>query len=244
VNSTRPFCLVWASTAPHASGYHRGTKLTSTTARLGDRVGQYPPYACKRGHAAQVEQHIDQDVGLLLDLLEANPYLDENTVVVFASDNGPHAQCTDDVTFNPSFYLGSGGLRGYKHSIWDGGLRVPGIVRWKGKVAAGSVSKVPQSLYDLQHTFLDMAGITPTQTGGSSLVDVWTKGDKAKPVRAWVHLEFCDTPFVDASCSTATLDVADASVSTGRLWKLVVAPWAVQGQLYDVRWLLCVAERD
>ena len=227
---TRPFLLVWAPTTPHASEYSFGTKATSTTYNLAWRKGQFPPYSCKRGHAAQIEQHIDIDIGMLLNLLEANPSLDANTLLVFSSDNGPHADCKDDLSYTPNFFIGNGGLRGWKTYIYDGGLRVPTFVRWPGKVQPNTVSTAVQTLYDLQATFLDVAGLVPKQTGGVSLLPIWLKGDAYANSRPWAHFELCAAPKIDSSCSTGTLDTA----TKGHLWKLVVTPSSPQGELYDL----------
>jgi len=85
--------------------------------------------------------------------------------------------------------------------------------------------------YDLQATFLNAAGIVPTLTGGVSLLPIWLKGDSFAIQRPWVHFEFCNTPFVDASCSTGTIDLK----TQGHLWKLIVTPENTSGLLFDVR---------
>jgi arylsulfatase A-like enzyme len=234
--STWPFLLVWAPTTPHAAAYNLKTIQTSPVANLGWRKGQFPPYECKRGHAAQIEQHIDLDINALLNFLQDNPELNNNTLLVFTSDNGPHADCKDDLTYTPLFFEGNGGLRGWKTMIWDGGLRVPTLVRWPGMVEPNSVSQAVQTLYDLEATFLEAAGITqppmpnPPAAGGVSQLAVWLNGDANSPVRDYIHLELCNIPYQESSCLTGTIDTKTA----GHWWKLVVAPFTLTGQLYDV----------
>ncbi|MEM7577563.1 MAG: sulfatase [Planctomycetota bacterium] len=90
---------------------------------------------------------LDAGVGRLLDKLDALG-LAKNTVVVFVSDNGGGRRVT---RMDP--------LSGFKGSLQEGGLRVPCVVRWPGKVAAGSVSEEPVLLFDLYPTVLELAGV-------------------------------------------------------------------------------------
>jgi len=83
-----PFFLYWAPTAPHVGFYSEGQLLSSPVKREGNRTGEMT--ACRRGHASQIEQHIDFDINSLLNLLESSPLLDGNTLVIFSSDNGAH----------------------------------------------------------------------------------------------------------------------------------------------------------
>ena len=72
---------------------------------------------------------LDRDVGRVLDTLKELG-LDDNTVVFFTSDNGPHKEGGAD----PAFFTSAGPLRGFKRAMYDGGIRVPMIVRWPGVV--------------------------------------------------------------------------------------------------------------
>ena len=78
---------------------------------------------------------LDHHIGRLLEYLEKNN-LDENTLIVFTSDNGPEHR-------TPTAFGSSGTLRGAKGHIHEGGIRVPGIVRWPGRIQAGSVNNAP-----------------------------------------------------------------------------------------------------
>jgi hypothetical protein len=228
----KPFFLYWAPTAPHAGDYVANDALTSPVRRLGDRVGQST--MCRRGHAAQIEQHIDQDIKALLDLLDANPALGDNTLVVFATDNGPHADCQDDPAYTPFWFGGTANLRGWKRTLWEGGLRSPTMVRWPGHVKPGSITRFPHALYDLGLTFIDIAGLDTALLnttgplggpGGSvSLKNVWL-GTGPAPVRPYLHLEWCSNND-PTLCQTATLDVSAGEPSAGgnqTLFKLYVA---------------------
>ena len=97
---------------------------------------------------------LDFMVGDIIDKLKAKG-LDENTIVIFTSDNGPHEEGGAD----PTFFNRDGLLKGLKRSTHEGGIRIPFIVRWPGKVAAGEVNDHQLAFYDVLPTFCDVAGI-------------------------------------------------------------------------------------
>jgi len=97
-------------------------------------------------YAAMV-QHMDENVGRLLDKIEELG-LEENTIVVFTSDNGGKGRVTSNAP-----------LRGAKHDLYEGGIRVPTIIRWLGKIKAGVVSNAPLISDDFYPTLLDAAGL-------------------------------------------------------------------------------------
>jgi len=97
---------------------------------------------------ADVIRELDWSVGQVLDKIKELG-LDDNTMVIFTSDNGP-------------WYGGStGGLRGMKAKTWDGGLRVPMIARWPGRIPPGIVNDAPAATIDVFPTILKAAGIEP-----------------------------------------------------------------------------------
>ncbi|AXK36565.1 sulfatase [Streptomyces armeniacus] len=104
--------------------------------------------ASDAGLYGDVIQSLDHYVGVLLDALRERG-LEEDTLVILTSDNGPW------------FEGSSGGLRGRKIYTYEGGLRVPCIARWPGVTPAGKVSELPVSVLDLLPTFCAYAGITP-----------------------------------------------------------------------------------
>jgi len=96
---------------------------------------------------AAMHEHMDEAVGRILNYLDVNG-LRENTLIVFLSDNGGR----EPETVNTPFRGGKGGLL-------EGGLRVPLIFEWDGKIAAGTINKTPVAEYDLFPTLLDMVGV-------------------------------------------------------------------------------------
>lgn len=104
--------------------------------------------SAERGLYGDVIQEIDWSVGQILAALEETG-LDERTLVFFTSDNGP--------VLRPD--AGSAGpLRGGKATTWEGGTRVPGIVRWPSHVPAGSVTGAVATVMDLLPTIVSLAG--------------------------------------------------------------------------------------
>lgn len=93
---------------------------------------------------------MDEGVGAILDTLDRLD-LSDNTLVIFLSDNGGARGTTAN----------NGALRNFKHSVYEGGLRVPFLVRWPGRIPAGTVSDEPVISIDVFSTVLAAAGIDP-----------------------------------------------------------------------------------
>src|SRR5205814_6054622 len=109
----------------------------------------------KAGGYGDYVQQTDASVGKILHALEAQGF-QENTIVVFSADNGPEHYAYDRIR---NFQHRSvGPLRGLKRDLWEGGHRVPMVVRWPGKVANGDVSAAMTSQVDLMATFAAVSG--------------------------------------------------------------------------------------
>ena len=120
----------------------------------GDQGSRYNPTSQAHAQFAGMITRLDKQVGEILDKLKEKG-LDENTVVIFTSDNGPHEEGGAD----QPFFNRDGLLQGLKRSTYEGGIRIPFIVRWPGKVAAGTDNDHMFAFYDLMATFCDIAGI-------------------------------------------------------------------------------------
>jgi arylsulfatase A-like enzyme len=134
----------------------------------------FGPYADKAGWAddektyAAMIHYLDVGIGKLLDKLAAAG-LDKDTVIFFASDNGPRSEPTAPQTRVADFFDSNGGLTGYKRDMYEGGIRDPWIVSWPGRIPAGAVSDVPVYFPDFLPTALDLAGARAAKTDGVSL---------------------------------------------------------------------------
>jgi arylsulfatase len=170
-NRARPFFLFFATTIPHLA-------LQVPEDSLAEYAGLWPetPYTGGKGYLphdrpraayAAMVTRFDRSVGRILDLLRELG-LDEDTLVLFASDNGP----TYDVGgYDMDFFRGTGGLRSHKGYVYEGGIRVPFIARWPGVVPAGRVTDEIIAFQHIHATILEAAGFTSriNLDGGSKL---------------------------------------------------------------------------
>ncbi len=181
-NRTRPFFLYLAYIAPHAQldapddavAEYRGKfpePAPGAAATKGGGKNQHPlPLAA---YAAMVTR-LDHGVGRVLDQLRALG-LEEDTVVFFCSDNG-----APDRAGIPQFFGSTRGLRGFKGSLWEGGLRAPMIVRWPGKVPAGRRSDYAWGGWDFLPTAAALAGVRPPPALDGIDVTPALRGERAR----------------------------------------------------------------
>lgn len=158
----RPFALTLTPTQPHANNESQpiGLEVPDT--------GIYAPRdwpEAMRLYAALVTR-LDDDVGAVLAELDALG-LAATTLVIFSSDNGPHRESGAE----PSFFNSAGGLRGIKRDLYEGGIRVPFIARWPGRIPAGRTEEAPIHFADMLPTLAAVAGAAaPEGSDGVSLL--------------------------------------------------------------------------
>lgn len=200
----RPLFLYLAYNAPHYP-LEAPAELVYKYRRRFPNEGLFAVYA------AMVEQ-LDLGIGRVLAALEQLGLADD-TLVVFTSDNGPSAEPN---AYGPAgANISNGPLREYKFSAHEGGIRVPFIARWPGKIRAGVVRHEPAVTMDLMPTFLDAAEVTATKAEmhGRSLLPLLTGGSFERPEA--LHWE----------------TLHNAGVLRGE-WKLVHQYWAKRPFLY------------
>ena len=188
-NSDGPFFCYLPVTIPHVELAVPADSLTQYLGKFPEigggqerRIGYIVSPNPRATYAAMVSR-LDRDVGRLVDLLR-DLGIDRDTVVIFNSDNG--AQSRFDVS--EDFFDASAGLRGYKGSMYEGGLRVPQIVSWPGRVRAGSVSDHITYFPDLMPTFAEFAGVDPPETDGISIVPT-ILGEGHQDSHDWLYWE-------------------------------------------------------
>jgi arylsulfatase A len=150
---------------------------------------QPEPFATFAGMVTRM----DGQVGRLVDLLRTRG-LDRNTLVLFTSDNGPH----QEGGARPAFFNSSGGLRGIKRDLYEGGIRVPMIAWMPGTVPAGRVSDQVWAHWDMFPTLAELAGATsPRGLDGLSMVGA-LRGDSRQPSHDFLYWEFHERGFQQA----------------------------------------------
>ena len=149
-----PFFLFFSTTIPHANneGRDKGMEIPSDAPYSGE---DWPEQ--EKNKAAMITR-LDRDVGLLFEKLKELG-VDRETIVLFSSDNGPHREGGA----KPEFHNSSGPLRGIKRDFYEGGIRVPLIARWPGKIAAGKTSDHVAYHGDFFATFAELADGKPPE---------------------------------------------------------------------------------
>ena len=109
--------------------------------------------------------HLDSEVGKIWEAVKARGQ-EENTLILFSSDNGP----TFAGGVDPEYFNSAGGFRGLKMDVYEGGIRVPFIAYWKNKIKAGQTSDLVSGHWDMFNTFAELVGQKPSSPDGISLL--------------------------------------------------------------------------
>lgn len=193
-HANEAFFCTFSTTLPHTELIATDSAAAPFLAKnwpeynVGDNGSHYPQTK-PRAHFAGMLKMIDDSVGAILQQLETHG-LTENTIVLFTSDNGGQLQ---EVWGNaPSTWFDANGvLRGGKQESYEGGLRVPFIVRWPGHTPPGSVNSHPLYFADLMPTFCELLGTPPpAYTDGISFLPTLQNRpqDQMKhPFLYWCH---------------------------------------------------------
>lgn len=189
----QPFFLYYPSVIPHVALHVPEAELQPYLA-LGwndppftRANGGYTPHFTPRAAYAAMISKLDAHVGAVLQLLD-ELQLSDQTIVVFSSDNGT-THLGEEVDYE--FFDSVGELRGLKGSLYEGGVRVPTIVRWSGHIAAGSHSDRVSGFEDWMPTLLELSGLSgaiPSDIDGISLAP--TLLGKTQPPRPYLYREF------------------------------------------------------
>lgn len=188
-NKEKPFFLYVPSIIPHA-------ELVAPEEYMEKHRGKYPPEKVYKGtddgpgfnlgpYRSQSESHaafaamislLDDQVGEIMDKVEALG-LGNNTIIVFSSDNGPHQEGGAD----PEYFNSNGPLKGFKRDLYEGGIRVPMIVRWPGKIKANSQTDHISAFWDVFPTLSEIAGISvPNNLDGISFLPTLVESGNQK----------------------------------------------------------------
>ncbi len=202
VNPAQPFFLYLAYTAVHNPLHVPGEAYPAGAGKGGGL--QWPPAATPKTRDtwihpdyagtswtapmkryATMARRMDDGIGDILQLL-ADLKIDDNTLVVFSSDNGPANEGGAD----PRNFDSWGPFDGFKRDCWEGGVREPTIARWPGHIPAGKTSDFVSGFWDWMPTLADAAGlVSPAQSDGVSLLPTLTQSGTQRS-RGYVYIEY------------------------------------------------------
>ena len=188
-NKSKPFFLYLAYTIPHVD-----LDVPEDSVKPYLHLPEKGPYkgghyiACEKPRAtfAGMVSRLDEHVGRILKHLR-NLEIEEDTLVIFTSDNGPTSAGGAD----PDFFNGNGDFRGIKRDLYEGGVRIPFVARWPGRIAANSSSEHISAFWDFMATCAELAGVeVPSQSTGLSYLPTLL-GETAKQKKAaYLYWEF------------------------------------------------------
>ena len=190
-NKQGPFFCFLPVTIPHAAMHVPQDYMAPFRKKFSQYenvIGRYKGPEVKNPVAAfaGMMTKLDEDVGHLLELLQTLN-IDEQTVFMISSDNGPHKEGGH----KPDVFNSNGGLRGYKRDLYEGGIRAPLIVRWPKTVQPGSVSHHICAHWDMLPTFCEIAGAKiPEKLDGISFLPTLLGHNKEQKQHEYLYWEF------------------------------------------------------
>lgn len=189
-NAAGPFFCYMSVTVPHASMHvpeEDAAPFRKKFPQFKDVIGKYkgPDVRNPVAAFAGMMTRLDRSVGKVLDLLNELD-IDDNTLVMLSSDNGPHLEGGH----KPKFFNSNGPLKGFKRDLYEGGIRVPLIARWPGTIKPGNTTNHISAHWDILPTVCDLAGITPPDNidGISFRPTLSGSGDQAE--HSYLYWEF------------------------------------------------------
>lgn len=188
-NAAKPFFLYLPYTIPHVS-------LQAPDEWVKQYIGRFDeqPYYGQQGYAsakyplstyAAMITYLDAQVGIIMEKIKKLG-LDDNTIIMFSSDNG--------ATFNGGvdryFFHSNGGLRGQKMDLFEGGIREPFIARWPGKIPAGKTSGLVCAQFDMLATFAELTGQQVANTDGISFLQELKGNHAGQEQHHYLYFEY------------------------------------------------------
>jgi arylsulfatase A-like enzyme len=189
-NKAKPFFLYLPLPLPHLSLQAPEEEIKAYQGKFEETIytgqkGGYAPTKYPRATYAAMISYLDKQVGRVMATLK-KLQIDENTLVIFSSDNG----ATFDVGgVDTEFFNSVGGLRGRKQDLYEGGIREPMMARWPAKIKAGRLSNHPSAQFDVMATLGELTGQKiPVHTDGISFLPTLL-GQKQK-THPFLYFEF------------------------------------------------------
>jgi len=198
-NKDKPFFMYYPSVIPHAELFapeeyiekYREKFLPEKNYTGSDeghpryKIGGYGSQPDSHAAFAAMVNLLDDQVGEILDKL-TELGIDKNTIIIFSSDNGPHLEGGAD----PDYFDSNGPYQGYKRDLYEGGIRMPMFVRWRGKIKAASTSNHMSAFWDFLPTVTEIIGAdNPENIDGISFLPSLL-GSKKQPEHDYLYWEF------------------------------------------------------
>lgn len=189
INKEKPFFLYIPYVTPH-----KALQVPDESLEMYEGVFDEAPYDGRNGYTphprplsayAAMISRMDQRIGDILEYLKESG-LDENTIVMFSSDNGP----AGGGGLDSRFFNSSGGLRGAKSQVYEGGIRAPFVVRWPGKIPPGTITDHISAQYDLLPTLAEISGQEIADTDGVSFLPTLLGKNKEQEQHEYLYWEF------------------------------------------------------
>jgi arylsulfatase A-like enzyme len=193
LNREKPFFLYMAYTLSHVDLDVPADSKGPYVGKLGEETPYGKPGGQHYRHEKQpratfagMTSRLDRDVGRILDYVKKLG-IDDNTLMIFSSDNGPTSAGGAD----PKFFDGNGGFRGIKRDLYEGGIRMPMIARWPGRIKAGSTTDHISAHWDVLPTFAALAGVkAPSNIDGISFAPTLFGKKAAQKEHDYLYWEF------------------------------------------------------
>ncbi len=188
-NKQNPFFLYLAFVVPHKALQVPDESLEMYNGVFDEKPyiggGGYTPHPRPYSAYAAMITRMDQKIGAIIEKLKELG-IEKNTIVIFTSDNGPAGGGGTD----SRFFNSSGGLRGSKSQVYEGGIREPFVVRWPGKIKAGTVTDHPSAHFDFMATVGELTGQKVTNTDGVSYLPTLLGKSKKQKQHEYMYWEF------------------------------------------------------
>jgi len=187
-----PFFLFFATTVPHLALQVPDDSLAEYKGRWEEKPydgkNGYLPQSTPRAAYAAMVTRFDRSVGRMMALLKELG-IENDTLVLFSSDNGSTYNIGG---FDMDFFQGTGGLRMHKGYVYEGGIRIPLIGRWPGRIATGRTSDHVCAFQDLMPTFLDAVGAAGRIPGAIDGISFWPalSGRGSQRRHEFLYMEF------------------------------------------------------
>ena len=188
-NKNKPFFLYLAYSIPHVSLQAPREYVDKFKDRFDDK-----PYYGQQGYAstkypratyAAMISYLDDQVGKLLQTIKELG-IEKNTIIMFSSDNGASTEGGADVYY----FNSTGNLRGLKRELYEGGIKVPFIVKWPGKVKPRTTSELVSSQYDLMATLAEINNVPAGETDGISFLPELLGKKAQQKQHEYLYFEF------------------------------------------------------